>query len=311
MILVTGGSGHIGQAVIALLGRLGKSAVCLARQPLKAATIPGFGWKGSVKPLSCDLADADAVRALGKALGEAEAVVHLGGHVPEVTGANEDEGAYETLHANAAGTAHLLEALSKSSKLRSFVYASSFEVYGAPLAAPISEDHPTRPATYYGATKLAGEKLAAIFAADRKVPVCSLRLPAVYGPGDGKKRALGNFVRAAAEGRDLVIQGDGEDRRELVFVADVAEAIVEAVMVKASGVVNVGTGRGYSVREMAECVARVAGGRPRIVTRERVKERIDVALDASRARKLLEWEPRTPLEDGVRAQYAWVKGAGS
>lgn len=311
MILVTGGSGHLGQAVIAVLGRLGKSAVCLARRPLKAATIPGFAWKGSVKPLACDLADAGEVKALGKALAEAEAVVHLGGHVPEATGANDDADASAALRANAAGTVHLLEALSTSSKLRSFVYASSFEVYGPPRANPVTEDHPTRPSTFYGATKLAGEKYAAIFAADRKVPACSLRLPAVYGPGDAKRRALGNFIRAAAAGEDLVIHGDGEDRRELVFVADAAEAIVEAVMARASGVINVGTGRGYSIREMAECVLRVTGARSKIVTRDRVKDRIDVALDASRAKRLLEWEPHTPLDDGVRDHFAWVKGAGS
>jgi UDP-glucose 4-epimerase len=310
VIAVTGASGHLGQWVVAELTRLGHDVLCVARNPLDRPNIAGVRWSRPVHTLSCDLSDAADLKACREELLEAESVVHLAAHIPGDTARNLPEDAEATLRYNVIGTIRLLALLSRRSRLTSFVYASSFEVYGAPETLPVGEDHPTRPLGYYGASKLAGEKYVELFSAEQGVLACSLRLPAIYGPGDRLARAIGNFIRAGAGGGQIQIYGDGLDRRELVYVADAAEAIGRAVRRRTRGVINVASGVGYGIREMAEAAIRAAGGQATLVQRERVKPRLDYVLAVDRAREMLGWEPRTSLEDGVRTQMQWVRGGG-
>ena len=308
---VTGASGHLGQWVVARLTERGHDVLSVARCPRSTPTIDGVQWSRPVRTLACDLTDGAAVARARDALLEAEAVVHLAAVVPADTASNTDSDARATLRSNVAATIDLLRVLSESSRLRSLVYASTFEVYGPPSGLPIPEDHPTNPVTYYGASKLAGEQYVRLFAADRGVACCSLRMPAIYGPGETARRALGNFIRAAAAGGSLAIQGDGSDVRDLLYAADAAEAVATAIERQARGAYNLGSGRGYSIREMAREVCDVAGGSLSVARNRRVKPRVDYVLDIGRARADLGWAPRTAFEEGVRAQLAWVRGSAS
>jgi UDP-glucose 4-epimerase len=263
-----------------------------------------------VLTLACDFADPSSVQACREQLCDAEAVVHLAGHVPEDTGHNAAEDAYATLRSNVIGTARLLWALGPSSRLSCFVYASTFEVHGMPEHLPVDEEHPTRPLGYYGASKLAGEKYVTLFSRDRGVACCSLRMAAIYGPGDTLKRAIGNFIRAGAVGGELVVYGDGEDRRELLYAGDAAVAVALAIQKHACGAINVASGSGYSIREMAEAVLQAAGGGVRVAYRDRVKPRMDYVLAIDRARERLGWQPRTSLREGVHAQFNWMRACG-
>jgi UDP-glucose 4-epimerase len=308
VIVVTGGSGHLGQWVISALTAAGHDVAVLSRSPLEHPTIAGVAWSRPVSAVACDLGDRQAVVAAAPILRRAEAVVHLAAHVPEATARNADGDADATLRANVHGTIALLTALHESYALRSLVYASTFEVYGEPRTVPMTEEHPTEPLGYYGASKLAGEKHALVAAGAGSFACTVLRLPAVYGPGDTLRRAVGNFVRAAAASRPLEIRGDGADRRDLVYVADAAEAVVCALERRPHGVYNVADGRGISVRELAETVASVAGGAT-IVELPREKPRRDYVLDVASARRDLGWTSRTALADGIRAQLAWTREA--
>lgn len=309
MIVVTGATGHLGQWTVSTLTELGHDVVVLARRPLSSPTIDGLSWVRPVRTLECDLTDAGSVGKATPVLLDAEGVVHLAARIPEDTA--RDERPEATLRDSVSASLHLLQALSASSRLRALVYASSFEVYGTPASLPVSEDHSTRPETFYGAAKLSVEHYVRLFATSRSVAGSSLRLPAVYGPGDRLTRALGNFVRAAVRGGPIRIQGDGDDLRELVYARDAAEAIAAALARKARGVFNLGSGRGYRIREMAETVARLSGAADRIVDESRAKPRVDYVLSIDRARQLLGWDPRTTFEAGVRAQLDWLRRSGA
>ena len=305
MIAVTGASGHLGQWVIAALGAANHDLLAIARRPVSEPTIAGVLWPRPVRVLSCDLASPNAAAVLEPALGEVEAVVHLAAHIPPDTARNDPEDADRTLAANVHGTIALLRAVERAQRLKSFVYASTFEVYGLPRELPVAETHPTQPLGYYGATKLAGEKYAALFAAERRVPAASLRLPAVYGPGDTLRRAIGNFLNAAARGEPLQIHGDGADLRELIHARDAAAAVLAAIEKRAQGAFNVSAGA-VSICELAEAVARAAGG-ANIVYAERSKPRQDWVLSTERARRELGWEPRVTLEAGIGETLDWVR----
>ncbi len=307
MIAVTGAGGHLGQWVVARLTGAGHDVLAISRNPLPCPTLDEVRWVRPVRTLPCDLADRDGLESARAVLGQVDVLVHLAAYIPEDTSRNPDSDADETLRTNVGGTLRLLGLLGELGRVRSIVYASTFEVYGPPVRLPLDEEHPTLPIGYYGASKLAAEKYALLFGKTRRVPCGVLRMPAIYGPGDRLRRAIGNFVRAAAAGEDLRIDGDGKDRRDLIYAADAAEAVSLAVERRASGVFNIGGGVGHTIREMAEASVRAAGGVVGILHGPRIKPPIDSVLDIKRARGELGWIPRTSLEEGVRAQLAWAR----
>jgi nucleoside-diphosphate-sugar epimerase len=311
VIAVTGASGHLGQWVVARLTAAGHDVLCLSRNPIAQPTIEGVHWSKPVRMLVCDLTDRESVAAARGELRSAQALVHLAGHIPADTASPSAQTADTTLRTNVLGTLLLLEAIQTSERLATVVVASSFEVYGRPIHLPITEEHPTRPLGFYGASKLAAEGYLSLMGADGRVACSALRLPAVYGPGDTLERAVGNFVRAAKLGRPLEIYGDGADRRELVYADDAAEAVVAALEKKARGAINLGSGTGYTISEIADAVCRAADGVIAVVHRDRVRPRLDYVLAIDKARRELGWRSRTSLENGIRAQLEWVQSSGS
>jgi len=257
--------------------------------------------------LACDLSELDAVERLRPKLADATGAVHLAAYVPADTAANHFKDADETLRTNVRGTIHLLSALQQARSLTGVVHASTFEVYGEPLRDRVSEDHPTNPLSFYGASKLASEKFIALFSRQTSVAAASLRFPAIYGPGDTINRAIGNFVRAAVDASPVQIFGDGADLRDAVYAADAADGVLAALSRSASGPFNMGNGVGYSIRQMAEVANALAGGRLEIVQRERVKPRRDYVLDVERARRELGWSANTSITTGMRAQFEWLR----
>jgi UDP-glucose 4-epimerase len=306
MILVTGASGRLGQWVVAALTARGDDVLTLSRRPRDAPTISGLTWSRPISNLRCDLTDPADVARVRPRLTDVTAVVHLATYIPEDTAVVSTDDAVATLRANVDGSVRLLGALDRSPNLRTVVLSSTFEVYGPPLKLPVDETHPTRPASHYGASKLLAEKCLALFQSDRGVPCSSLRMPAIYGPGDTIRRALGNFVKAAVAGDELLVAGDGADLRELLYLGDAAEAIIHALDRRASGAFNIASGVGYSIREMAETVVQAAGGGS-IAVAPRTKGRVDYVMDVGRAREALDWRPTTSLGEGVSEMLTWAR----
>lgn len=311
MIAVTGASGHLGQWVVAELTQRGHDVLGISRRPSVTPSIAGLTWARPIRTLACDLGAAGDVEALADVMGELRVLVHLAAHVPAETAKNADADADATLRDNAFGTARLFALLARAPRLETVVYASTFEVYGAVHRTPIDESHPTEPLNYYGASKLLGEKYLRLLANDRRIATSALRFPAIYGPGDTLRRAIGNFVRAAAARGSIAIHGDGADLRELVYCSDAARAVAACIDRHASGVFNIASGTGISILRLAEAVRRVAGYDVPIETSPRQKPRADYVLDRSKAERELGWTPTTSLDDGVRAQLDWVRASSS
>lgn len=294
---VTGATGHLGQFVMAELQRCGYQTLAISRHWQKTAD------SNSSQGIALDLSDAKSVEAAGQLL-EIDAMVHLAGYIPDDTNENLEVDAEKTLTQNVGGMLHLLTALKTSRRLKSFVYASSFEVYGVPNQPLIDESHSTEPLSFYGASKLAGEKYLSIFSADG-VHCTSLRFPAIYGPGDRLRRAIGNFIASVANEENITVCGDGSDRRDLIYVADAARAIVLCLDKPAPAVLNIGSG-GFSILEMAQA-AQSLGRDLKIITAEQAKAKFDYVLNSGLAQKTLNWSPQISLLEGMRQQLRWYQ----
>jgi UDP-glucose 4-epimerase len=295
-VLVTGATGFVGGALLRRLCELDVEVVALGRSAPRDA--------GRVTFLACDLARPETVLRHRDALGDVDAVVHLGGAILRSSDPAADEMAH-TLRVNVEGTAHLVAALPAPPGC--FCYTSTLDVYGPPRALPVDEEHPTRPATHYAASKLAAEHVLAVWARRTGTPLAVLRLSQVYGPGDTSAKAIPSFVRACLRGEAPRVHGDGSDTRDWVYVDDVVEALLLAVRRRAAGTYNIAGGHGSSVREVLAAVGRLSGARVAPAWEPASRPATHVVLDVRRAHADLGWAPRVPLEEGLRRTVGWFR----
>ena len=240
--------------------------------------------------------------------GGAEAVFHLAGEPGVRRSWGDNFRRY--LERNVLTTERLLEAAGKIEGAR-FVYASSSSVYGGEPDGPVDEDHPLRPASPYGLSKLAAEELIRLHARERGVRATIPRYFTVYGPRQRPEMAFSRFISAALRGRPVEVFGDGEHARDLTYVSDAVAATVSALDAPA-GLYNVGGGTRASVNEMLDVVRRVTG--ETVDVRYGPEAAGDVRstwADSRRAARLLGYEPCVGLEEGLAAQAAWAVEAGA
>jgi nucleoside-diphosphate-sugar epimerase len=215
------------------------------------------------------------------------------------------------LRQNVLATQRLLEAALRAPRLARFVYASSSSVYGDAEELPTSERALPRPVSPYGVTKLAAEHLCGLYA-KLGVPTVSLRYFTVYGPRQRPDMAFGKFIRAVLDGDEIVVHGDGEQTRDVTYVADVVAANLAAADLDRplvpGAVYNVGGGSRTSVNEILRVLA-AGTGRPLHVRYDAQPpgEARDTHADCAAARRDLGYEPRTSLAEGLAAQTDWME----
>ncbi len=306
LVAVTGGAGFIGRATVKLLLERGHEVLVVddfsssSPEALKDVEhhlrAPGRG----LRVVRVDVSRRGSLkRAISHAgWGSLDAVVHLAA-VASVDRCRLDP--YRCYQVNVLGSLSVAEDSIDLGADR-LVYASSAAVYGEPESLPISEDHPARPISLYGYTKLHGEHVLLAVARERGVRVSLLRYFNVYGPGMNPEYAgvVSRFIEAISMGASPVIYGDGLQTRDFVHVEDVAEANVLAAERGAEGVYNIGTGVETSIIELCRLIARLYGRKcdPVYAEARRGDIRRSVA-DASRAREFLGWIPRIGLEEGL------------
>ncbi len=217
-----------------------------------------------------------------------------------------------TFEVNVLGTAHLLEeARRRRRPLRRFVFASTAQVYGPPFRGRLDEQRPALPRNPYSASKLAAESLALAYDGLYGVPATVLRLFNVYGPGQRPAFVVSSVLSQCLEGRSLKI-GNPWPVRDFVFVGDAARLFRLAGLDRASRrqVVNVGTGKGVRVDQMAALAVRATacGLRPSVEKgRKRPNDFDRLVADPSKARRLFGWRPRVGLEEGLARTAAAMR----
>jgi UDP-glucose 4-epimerase len=202
--------------------------------------------------------------------------------------------------------------------VRRLVYVSSSEVYGSAETAPMSEAHPLRPTTVYGASKLAGELYALAHWRTWRFPVCVVRPFNTYGPREpysgARAEVIPRFALRLLAGSAPVIYGDGSQTRDFTYVDDTVDGIVRAAACDAlvGDVVNVARGGEVSIAEIAAELARLVGRSDLAPEREAARPG-DVqrhCADIAKARSLLGFEPRVDLASGLARTLEWLRAEG-
>jgi UDP-glucose 4-epimerase len=179
---------------------------------------------------------------------------------------------------------------------------------------PATEDSPFLPLSPYGIAKKCGEEYLAGWNRIHDTSHVTLRLANVFGERQDsglEGGVVAIFLERMARGDETVVYGDGEQRRDFVYVGDVVEAMLAAVG-RPGGPFNIGTGVATSVNELHAACRRVAGVDAEPEHRDaRLGDVIQSVLDPSLAERELGWRSRTSLEDGLAATWAWTKEASA
>ena len=305
---MTGAAGFIGRWVVAELLDRGHEVLPIDNlSEGDEANLADLAGRPGLRPFERgDVRDTEACR---RWLAETDAVAHLAASI-SVQDSIDDPGT--TFDNDVVGTFRLLEA-ARARKAR-FLFMSTCMVYDrATSPVGIDEEHPTKPASPYAASKLSGEALTLSYGHAYGLPVSVIRPFNTYGPfqravGEGGVVAI--FTRRSLLGEPLRIYGDGTQTRDLLYVTDCARFVCDVLLSEAATgrILNAGTGLDVSVNALA---AAVEPDPDRIVHVDHIHPQSEIPVlrcDPRLAAKVLGWQPEVSLADGLGRVRAWMAG---
>ncbi|RLC39550.1 MAG: UDP-glucose 4-epimerase [Candidatus Nealsonbacteria bacterium] len=221
------------------------------------------------------------------------------------------ENPIESAKVNILGSLNLLEN-SRKYGVKKIIFASSGgAIYGETDVIPTPESYPENPQSPYGIEKLAIEKYLNFYRKTLGLNYIALRLANVYGPRQNSKGEAGViaiFCDKMLKNKEVIINGDGEQTRDFVFVDDVVEAVLLAMEKEKSGIYNIGTAKETSINEIFRKIKELTNSNcQEIHGPEKPGEQKRSCLDYSRAKEELNWQPKYSLEEGLRETIEWFK----
>jgi len=301
--MVTGGAGFIGSELTKQLVQSGAAVTVLDNFASgKKEYLTGL----QVRIVNGDICDKGKV---AECLKDQEIVYHVAAlpFIPD-SYANPEE----FFRVNVEGTITLMRQAIASESVERFVYLSSSEVYGSAQTVPMTEDHPTLPRSTYAVSKLAADRSVFTLYKEHGLPSVIVRLFNSYGPNITQPYIVPEIVLQLLEGRSPLRLGNVDSSRDFTFVEDSARAIILSSLSKdAIGeVVNVGSGEDVKIIRLAKLIANVVGSEFSIETdpsRFRPYDVDRLICDNSKAKRVLGWEPRVELQEGLRRTIDWIR----
>ena len=301
-ILVTGSGGFIGSHLVEALVSRGADVTCILRYG--SAGSRGnleFTPKSTLSRLRLLFGNVEDSDFLMRSLDGQEIAIHLAALIAIPYSYIAPRSYFRT---NIEGTLNLLEAARRAG-LERIVHTSTSEVYGTAQFVPISEEHPLQGQSPYSASKIGADKLVESYYRSFDLPVVTVRPFNTFGPRQSQRAVIPTIILQALE-RDHIELGELSAQRDMTFVTDTCDGLVRAAT--ASNVVgetiNLGTGQTSTVQDLAQRVLRLLGMDKAIrFDQQRIRpaksEVLRLVSDNSRARRLLNWHPRVPLDEGL------------
>ena len=290
-VSVIGAAGFIGSHLVDVLLEKGHDVIVLDN--FSTGRIQNLNHVADkIKLIECDISQPGEWQKLFEGF---DHIYHLAGLADIVPSIERPDSYYQ---ANVNGTFNVLEACRKYN-VKKIVYSASSSCYGIPDDYPTKETAEIRPQYPYALTKNLGEKLVMHWCQIYDLPAVSLRLFNVYGPRSRTSgtygAVFGVFMAQKLAGKPFTVVGDGTQTRDFTFVSDVVEAIIAAAESNVSGeIINIGSDNTYSVNRLVELL-----GGDVVHIPKRPGEPDCTWADISKAKLLLNWQPKISLEEGV------------
>lgn len=305
--LVTGGAGFIGSNLVQRLLRDGQ----------KVRVIDNFStgkWE-NLKDLYCEdnaleivIEDIRDLAALKEATSGMDYVIHLAA-LSSVTESVGDPVSYNSV--NIDGTLNVLIA-SRDERVKKVVYISSSAIYGDSPELPKREDMKSEPMSPYAVSKLAGEYYCKSFHSVYKLDTVILRLFNVFGPHQNPESeyaaVIPKFILSLLKGHPLTIFGDGNQSRDFIYVENVIDGIISACGAKRVGgeIINIACGDRSSLNTLVEVLSELIDNHTNpVYAAPRPGDVRHSLADIAKAKKLLRYEPKVLLREGLEKTIGW------
>jgi dTDP-glucose 4,6-dehydratase len=303
-VLVSGGAGFIGSEV----------AAQLCRQGSKVTVFDDFSsgkieYISSINGVTVSKGDVCNREEIARAVRDHEIVIHLAAlpFIPDSYYQPED-----FFRVNAMGSLNIVWQCIQSQSVERFVHVSSSEVYGTAQYAPMDEKHPTLPHSTYAASKLAADRAVFTMHKEHNYSAVIVRPFNSYGPRVTQPYIVPEIASQLLNGRNPLELGNINATRDFTYVEDTARAIILASTEKhaVGETINVGSGYGVTISELATLIAKILSRDVKIRTDETRIRPYDVEkliCDFAKARRILNWSPTIPLDEGLKRTLDWLR----
>jgi len=310
--LITGGAGFIGSHLIDNLINQGHKIICVDtfndyyNPRIKENNTKHHLSNPNFKLYKVDIRDFKSLEEIFNK-NKIDTIVHLaarGGVRPSL----EQPVLYTEVNIN--GTVNLLE-LAKLHDIKKFIFASSSSVYGSQKKGPFTENmNISKPISPYAATKAAGEQLCHVYSHLYKIQINCLRFFTVYGPRQRPDLAIYKFSKLIINDKPIPVYGDGTTKRDYTYIDDIIQGIVAAIDYNKTPfeIFNLGESQTVQLNYLIELLEEDIGKKA-IINRQSLQKG-DVPLtfaDISKAKKLLNYNPQTKIEEGIKKFVDWIK----
>jgi UDP-glucose 4-epimerase len=310
--LVTGGFGFIGSNLVHALVGLG-CEVTVVDNLDPGAGGNRFNLNGIEDRIDLRCVDIRDLDAMSDAVRGRDYVFHLAGRNSHL---DSLEGPFEDLDVNGRGTLTVLEAVRREAPGARVVHAGSRSEYGAIQTSPVDETHPLLPTEANSAHKALSTLYQLAYHQAHGLQTVALRLPNCYGPRmytkDHRLGVMNWFLHRTVDGARLRLYGDGTQQRDMLYVDDAVRAFLYAALSPdAPGhALNVGSGRGASLREVADALVPLGAAGVEIVPFPEDAKRIEIGdyvADTTLTQRVLGWQAEVPLTDGLQRSVAYFR----
>jgi UDP-glucuronate 4-epimerase len=310
-ILITGGAGFIGTNLTKTLLEQGESIFSIDNlnnyysPDIKEKNIEQFKDNPNYTFQKLDIKDQEALEQIFKN-NKFDAVIHLAARAG-VRASIENPSKY--IQTNIQGTLNLLECLKETPNTK-LIFASSSSVYGNITEVPFKEDmNITAPVSPYAATKLSTEAICYTYHHLYKINMAGLRFFTVYGSHNRPDMAHYKFTQAILEGKPITKYGDGNTSRDYTYVDNIVEGIIACINANLNfEIFNLGNNTPITLNQMISTLEETLN--KKAIIEEKPIPQGDVMhtyADISKAKRLLNWEPKTPYREGVQKLVNWFQ----
>ena len=310
-VLITGGAGFIGSHLVDRLLNMGKKVICIDNfdpfydREIKKKNIEHNLENRNFVLVKEDIRNKKKLEEIFETY-DIDKIVHLAARAG-VRPSIRDPLLYEDV--NIRGTLNLLE-LCKEYQVKNFIFGSSSSVYGINSKVPFSEDDPIKfPISPYAASKRSCELFCFTYFHLYDIPVTCLRFFTVYGPRQRPEMAIHKFTRLIDRGVTIEMYGDGTSKRDYTYIDDIINGIISALNKKFDfEIINLGNSETVELRYLISLIEKNLRKKAKI---KQLSEQLgDVPItyaDITKAKKLLNYEPKIKIEEGIEKFVRWYK----
>jgi len=275
-ILVTGGRGYVGTRLADALKKKGHSVKTLG-----------------IEKDSDFVADITDFGKISKAVKGFDAIIHLAALIGVKESREQPTRYFMT---NSIGTLNMLEA-ARMNGIKKMVFASSLTVYGEPEHLPVDENHPLKPLSPYGYSKVVAEDFCRAYSELYGMTIVIARLANLYGPGQSGDLFMPTVLSQLKKEKITIRSLDF--KLDYMYIDDVVSALTACLEYGKSDVFNFSAGRSVSGKEIIDALSKIVG-RTLVVETTNPKKEKEITLDIRKAKKILDWEPKIGIEEGLR-----------